>query len=76
MNNELAFLNIQDVSKRVSLSASTIRRMISEGRFPSGHRLGQVRRVWRSDEVTAWIQKQGPAHNYNIDVVLPFEQKE
>lgn len=47
-------LNISQVSEKVKLGPSTIRKRAASGAFPAGHKMGS-RRVWYEEEVTDWI---------------------
>lgn len=47
-------LNLEEVSSKVRLGKSTIRKLAASGAFPSGHKLVN-RRVWYEDEITNWV---------------------
>lgn len=51
----LALLTIREVRGRIGLSQTTIYRLVAAGQFPKPYRV-LSRSLWRSDEVTAWIE--------------------
>lgn len=52
---DLALLTIAGVRSRIGLSQTTIYRLVATGEFPAPYRV-LSRSLWRSDEVTAWIE--------------------
>ena len=55
-NVPVMLLNRHEVTAAVGLSYVTIWKMAKAGKFPRGRTLGG-KTVWRSDEVTAWLNK-------------------
>jgi prophage regulatory protein len=49
------FLEIPEVSNRVSLGRTTILLWESEGRFPRAVRLSPTKRVWLESDINAWM---------------------
>ena len=47
---------LPEVTERVALSHDTIEREIAAGRFPAPYYPTKAVRVWRSDEIDAWIE--------------------
>lgn len=54
--------DIKKVSERVSMSPSWIRKAVRRGVFPKG-RVLHGKTLWRSEEVTAWIEEQVPLNS-------------
>jgi len=48
-------INAREVTRRTSLSRSTIARMVREETFPAPIRFGVNHIAWREWEVSAWI---------------------
>ena len=48
-------LRLREVFRRVSLSRSTLYRMIDEGRFPKRISLGPRAVGWHKEEIESWI---------------------
>lgn len=48
-------LNVQDVSRRTSISVRSLWRMVSAGTFPAPVRVGRSTR-WRADDVREWAK--------------------
>ncbi|WP_210269807.1 helix-turn-helix transcriptional regulator [Hyphomicrobium methylovorum] len=49
-------LRVDDVVRLTGLSHSTIKRMISDGRFPKHLRIGERAKGWLARDVKAWIE--------------------
>lgn len=49
-------LNVKEVSKRTSLSRTTIWRWLKGGRFPEPLRLSENCVRWRSEDVDTWVR--------------------
>jgi predicted DNA-binding transcriptional regulator AlpA len=47
-------LDLDEVVRRVPVSKSTIKRLISSGNFPKGRYISPNRRVWTEDEIQRW----------------------
>lgn len=54
----LRALTIQKVEDKLSLSRSTIHKLIRESDFPAGFLITKRRRVWEEGEVDAWLEKR------------------
>jgi prophage regulatory protein len=53
------FLRLRDVMQRVSLSRTTIYRLIGEGgRFPAPVKLGERASAWTESSITEWINQR------------------
>lgn len=54
-------LRLRDLISYTGLSKSTIYRLIGEGLFPKGFKIGLKARAWSLNEVNAWLEsrKQG-----------------
>ncbi len=51
---DIQFLNIKDVSKRTTLSTSTIRSLVREQAFPPPVSITPMRLAWVAAEVNEW----------------------
>ena len=51
------FLDIKEVSARVSFKPPTIRKWAKEGKFPRGTKMGTLRR-WHKSVIDSWMQKE------------------
>lgn len=56
----LCLLDIKEVSKRTSLSRTTIWRWLKSDKFPTPLRLSDQCVRWRSDEIDRWIADLQP----------------
>ena len=56
-------LRLPDVLARVSLSKSTLWRLINDGEFPEPIRLGPRATGWIEDEIDEWIASRSRATN-------------
>lgn len=54
-------LRIKDVIDKVSLSQSTIYKMISQGEFPKPFPLGPARVAWIESEIDEWLTEKAAA---------------
>lgn len=50
-------LRVPDVVRLTGISHTTIKRMVSDGRFPKPMRLGERAKGWPAREVRAWIER-------------------
>ncbi len=46
------------VERGIFRNRTTLYRWIAQGRFPAGIKLGRNTRVWREDQVEAWLAAQ------------------
>lgn len=60
MSNLKQLLRIDDVCKMTSLGRSTINLWVAEGRFPRPFFLSPTIKVWRSEQIDAWIDSLDP----------------
>lgn len=51
----MKFLSKKQVREKIALSFASIDRMEKAGFFPLRIRLGQLRVVWREDEIEQWM---------------------
>ncbi|PHQ80228.1 MAG: AlpA family transcriptional regulator [Coxiella sp. (in: Bacteria)] len=51
-------LNIAEVSNRIKLSPSTIKRLEKAGKFPAARKILASRSVWYVADIDVWITKQ------------------
>lgn len=58
MKKQKRFMRIREVLHRTGLCRSTMYRMIIEGKFPEGIRLGGYAVGWLENEVEAWVDAQ------------------
>ena len=54
----MKFLKVDEVMATTTLSRSSIYRMISEGKFPKQHQIGDKRSVWLKSDIEDWMQQQ------------------
>jgi predicted DNA-binding transcriptional regulator AlpA len=55
-------ITMEQVLKMVPIGKSTLKRMIKDGRFPSGRYVTPNRRFWLIEEITVW-QNSLPAES-------------
>lgn len=55
-------ITMEQVLKMVPIGKSTLKRMIKDGRFPSGHYVTPNRRFWLIEEIMVW-QNSLPAES-------------
>ena len=53
-----ALLKLCEVEKTVKLSRSSIYRLISAQKFPSGIRVGMAAVRWKSEELDHWLESR------------------
>lgn len=53
--SEIRILRIQEVSAKCGISIPTIYRLIANGRFPAGRKIGDRSTGWISTEIDNWI---------------------
>jgi prophage regulatory protein len=58
VNETISVLRLRAVKERTGLSQSGIYAKMSRGEFPRSIPLGGKAIGWRSDEITAWIERQ------------------
>lgn len=51
-------LNIMEVSQRIRLSQTSIRRLLKEGRFPVSRSLLGRRKYWLAGDIDDWLANQ------------------
>lgn len=51
-------LRLADVKQLTGLSQATIYRLVSDGRFPSPHKLTQRAVAWSESEVSDWLDEK------------------
>lgn len=51
-------LNIMEVSQRIRLSQTSIRRLLKEGRFPVSRSLLGRRKFWLASDIDNWLVEQ------------------
>lgn len=56
--NEMRFLRIWDVKRRIGLSRTTIYDMVAAGTFPKQIKLSRRNVAWRSSDLRAWMQQR------------------
>lgn len=61
-----SFERISDVSRRVGLSQTTIRRWVAEGIFPPPATLGPNIVAWVTNEVNDWIEQRIQARDLSL----------
>lgn len=54
----MPLISLKTVAEQTSLSATTIRDLVREGKFPPPVRLPARRVAWSADEVSAWISER------------------
>jgi prophage regulatory protein len=52
--------DLDEVLKIVPVSKSTLKRLLAEGSFPTGHFISPNRRVWYEDEILRWQDQLVP----------------
>jgi predicted DNA-binding transcriptional regulator AlpA len=55
------FKTIEETSKIVSLSPSTILAWAAQGKFPKAVKLSRKKRVWHSSDIDEWVNKMHQA---------------
>lgn len=50
-------IDVDEVARRLAVSAQTVRRLVAAGQFPAPIRVGRSVR-WRLADVEAWIDEQ------------------
>ena len=59
MATDVTFLNVREVCARLSISRPSLYRLLKAGRFPAPTYPGGIKSPrWRSDAVTAWIERE------------------
>ena len=58
--SEIRLLRIRDVIARVGIGRSVLYELVKAGRFPAPHHPSPGVAVWRSDEISAWIDRAAP----------------
>ena len=59
MHPEISLLGVAAVCERCAFSRPTLYRLLAAGRFPKPSYPGGIKSPrWRSDEVTAWIERE------------------
>jgi prophage regulatory protein len=53
-------LRLPQVREKVGLGRSAVYRLISEGLFPPGVRIGERAVAWRESDLDAWIATRPP----------------
>lgn len=61
MAAEVSFIPDCEAARRAGMSVATIWRKVKAGEFPTPVRIGR-RTLWRSDEVTQWIERETNAY--------------
>jgi len=56
----LCLLRIKGVMARTGLSQSKVYELVARGKFPKAHKLEGTMSVWRSDEITEWVDRVCP----------------
>jgi len=54
----MKFLKVDEVMATTTLSRSSIYRMMSEGKFPKQHQIGDKRSVWLKSDIEAWMEEK------------------
>ena len=52
------FLSMREVTRRLGVGASTLRRMIKRGEFPRPVRVGLRRVAWLASEYESWVAER------------------
>ena len=53
--DQISFLPMKTITRRIGLSRATIYRMIAKGTFPRPYALSEGRVGWNSQEIEEWI---------------------
>lgn len=59
-------LRLSDVSKKTTLSKSTIWLKLSQGNFPKPGKLGPSINVWKESDIDSWIASKFEQSNLNV----------
>jgi excisionase family DNA binding protein len=59
INADSLLLKVTDVAILVGVSSTTVRRLVQEGKFPQGIKLGGSR-LWKAAELKDWIAAGSP----------------
>ena len=54
----MRILSAEDVSNKTSLSASHLRRLSKEGKFPRPIQISNIRKGWLEADVDDWIERK------------------
>jgi len=57
-NQYNCLMNLSQVAARLSISPSTVRRMIEKGNFPRPLQIAPRRIAWREDAIGQWIEQR------------------
>ena len=59
MNQDVSLVGVAEVCRRLDISRPTLYRMLKAERFPKPTYPGGMKSPrWRTDEVTAWIERE------------------
>ena len=71
--SENQLLRINEVSDLTSLGKSTINLWVAQGKFPKPLTLSPTIKVWRSQQLTEWIECQASSQTNQIVVLRNLE---
>ena len=63
--DEVGFIGDEAVATRIGQSIATVWRKARKGELPQPVRIGR-RTLWRSDEITAWIEDETAAYRSGL----------
>jgi prophage regulatory protein len=67
MTNSDQLLRIAAVSELTSLAKSTINLWVAQGKFPRPIALSPTIKVWRSQQITDWVNSLCKSPDQNLD---------